>query len=386
MRTTRRPPIAATYLRDLDYVNVPRRSNQRAHLLFGDCRQVRDLMTAKTADRGGQSGEANYGRVMRYVEVGGVRVSVIGLGTWQFGSREWGYGKEYADTVALDITRRALDLGINLIDTAEIYGFGRSERILGRALAGRRDEAFIATKLFPILPIGPIVQQRAAASARRLGVKEIDLYQLHWPNPAVPLEATMAGMRRLQKRGLVRHVGVSNFGLGRWQHAERALGGPVLSNQVEYSLVTRRAEAKLLPWAQANERIIIAYSPLAQGFLSARWDGKHMPGGVRSNNSLFLPENIERGRVLLDVLRDIAAVQAVSPSQVALAWLVRKPNVVAIPGASSVEQLERNAEAADLTLTDDDNERLTRAAEAFEPITGPAALPSLMRSRVPGRS
>ena len=323
---------------------------------------------------------------MRYVEVRGVRVSVIGLGTWQFGSREWGYGKEYADTVALDITRRALDLGINLVDTAEVYGFGRSERILGRALAGRRDEAFIATKLLPILPIGPIVEQRAAASARRLGVKEIDLYQLHWPNPVVPLEATMRGMRRTQEDGLVRHVGVSNFGLGRWHQADRALGGPVLSNQVEYSLVARRAEAKLLPWAQANERIIIAYSPLAQGFLSARWDGKKMPGGVRSTNALFLPENIERGRVLLDALRDVAAAHDATPSQVALAWLVRKPNVVAIPGASSVEQVERNAEAADLILTDDDNERLTHAAEAFEPISGPASLPSMLWSRLVGRS
>jgi aryl-alcohol dehydrogenase-like predicted oxidoreductase len=323
---------------------------------------------------------------MRYVEVRGVRVSVIGLGTWQFGSREWGYGKEYADTVALDITRRALDLGINLVDTAEVYGFGRSERILGRALAGRRDEAFVATKLLPILPIGPIVEQRAAASARRLGVKEIDLYQLHWPNPVVPLEATMRGMRRTQEDALVRHVGVSNFGLGRWLQADRALGGPVLSNQVEYSLVARRAEAKLLPWAQANERIIIAYSPLAQGFLSARWDGKTMPGGVRSTNALFLPENIERGRVLLDALRDVAAAHDATPSQVALAWLVRKPNVVAIPGASSVEQVERNAEAADLILTDDDNERLTDAAEAFEPISGPASLPSMLWSRLVGRS
>jgi aryl-alcohol dehydrogenase-like predicted oxidoreductase len=323
---------------------------------------------------------------MRYVEVRGVRLSVIGLGTWQFGSREWGYGKAYADTVALDIVRRALDLGINMFDTAEIYGFGRSERILGRALAGRRDEAFIASKLFPILPVGPVVEQRAAASARRLGVKEIDLYQLHWPNPAVPLEVTMAAMRRLRERGLVRHIGVSNFGLGRWQHADEALGEPVLSNQVEYSLVTRRAEAKLLPWAQANDRIIIAYSPLAQGFLSARWDGTQMPGGVRSSNALFLPENLERGVELFDALRDVASAHDATPSQVALAWLIRKPNVVAIPGASSVEQLERNAKAADLVLGDDENERLTRAARAFEPITGAAALPHLMRSRFFGRS
>lgn len=321
---------------------------------------------------------------MRYVEVGGARLSVIGLGTWQFGSREWGYGRDYAATTAIDITRRALDLGINLVDTAEIYGFGQSERILGRALGHRRDEAFIATKVFPVFPLGPVVEQRARASARRLGVSVIDLYQVHWPNPVVPLETTMAGMRRLYEQGLIRYAGVSNFGLGRWQHADRAFGGPVLSNQVEYSLVVRRAESKLLPWAQANDRLIIAYSPLAQGFLSARWDGTSMPGGVRSNNALFLPENLERGRALLDALREIARAHDATPSQVALAWLVRKPNVVAIPGASSVEQLERNAAAADLELGDDDNERLTRAAEGFEPITGPAAVPSLVRARLPG--
>jgi aryl-alcohol dehydrogenase-like predicted oxidoreductase len=323
---------------------------------------------------------------VRYVDVAGVRLSAIGLGTWQFGSREWGYGRDYAASTAIDITRRALDLGINLVDTAEIYGFGQSERIVGRALADRRDEAFIATKVFPVLPVGPIVEQSARASARRLGVSVIDLYQLHWPNPVVPLEATMAGMRRLHDTGLIRYAGVSNFGLGRWQHADRAFGRPVLSNQVEYSLVVRRAEAKLLPWAQANDRVIIAYSPLGQGFLSARWDGTTMPGGVRSNNALFLPENIERGRALLDALRDIANAHDATPSQVALAWLIRKPNVVAIPGASSVEQLEANAAAADLDLGDDDNERLTHAAEAFEPVTGPAAMPSLLRARLGGQS
>ena len=323
---------------------------------------------------------------MRYVDVGGVRLSAIGLGTWQFGSREWGYGRDYAAGTAVEITRRALDVGINLVDTAEIYAFGQSERIVGRALGDRRDEAFIATKLFPIAPIGPIVEQRARASARRLGVTTIDLYQLHWPNPVVPLEATMAGMRPLLDGGLVRHAGVSNYGLGRWQHADRALGRPVLTNQVEYSLVNRRAEAKLLPWAQANDRLIIAYSPLGQGFLSARWDGTAMPGGVRSNNALFLPENIDRGRPLLDALREIAQAHDATPSQVSLAWLIRKPNVVAIPGASSVEQLEANAAAADLELTDAENERLTRAAESFVPITGPAALPSLLRARLPGAS
>jgi len=319
---------------------------------------------------------------MRYVEVGGARVSAIGLGTWQFGSREWGYGEDYAGTTAVDITRRALDLGINLIDTAGIYAFGRSERIVGRGIDGRRDEAFVATKVFPVLPLSSIVQQRALASADRLGVKAIDLYQVHWPNPVVPVVTTMRGMARLQRTNVVRHVGVSNFGLHRWQQADDALEAPVLSNQVSYSLAVRKPEEELLPFAQEEDRLIIAYSPLAQGFLSARYDGQNRPGGVRASNALFLPENIERGRELLTALREVATAHGATPAQVALAWVIHHPNVVAIPGASSVPQLEANAAAADLELTADELERLTQASDAFEPTTGIAAARRLIGARL----
>jgi aryl-alcohol dehydrogenase-like predicted oxidoreductase len=309
-------------------------------------------------------------------------MSAIGLGTWQFGSREWGYGSDYADTEAVAITQRALELGINLIDTAEIYAFGRSERIVGKAIAGRRDDVFIATKVFPIMPLAPIVEQRGRASAARLGVDQIDLYQVHWPNPVVPTGTTMQGMRNLQRAGVVRHVGVSNFPLGKWQRAERELGGPVLSNQVQYSLAVRKPDRELIPWAQANDRIVIAYSPLAQGLLSAKYDGTNTPGGVRSGNALFLPENIERAKPLLDALREIAAAHDAKPAQVALAWVIRRPNVVAIPGASSVGQLESNAAAADLELTDDEDARLTAASDRFHPVSGPAALPKLLKERL----
>jgi aryl-alcohol dehydrogenase-like predicted oxidoreductase len=307
-------------------------------------------------------------------------VSVVGLGTWQFGSREWGYGSAYADHDAFDIVARALDLGINLIDTAEIYAFGRSERIVGQALADRRDEAFIATKIFPVVPIPPVMEQRARGSARRLNVDHIDLYQLHWPNPAVSLRVTMAGMRQLRRSGLVRHVGVSNFPLVRWRLAESELGAPVLSNQVEYSLVARKPERELLEFAQGNDRLIIAYSPLGQGFLSAHYSPENRPGGMRSVSSLFLPENLEQGAPLLEALRDVAKAHDATPAQVALAWVIRRPNVVAIPGASSVAQLESNAAAADLELTDEEAARLTAASDAFDPVSGPASVPGLVRS------
>ena len=317
---------------------------------------------------------------MRYVEVAGARVSKIGLGTWQFGSREWGYGSEYAEGEAVSIVRRALDLGINLIDTAEVYAFGRSERIVGGAIAGRRHEAFLATKIFPVFPIAPVVGARARASRQRLGVDVLDLYQLHWPNPVIGTAGAMDGMRRLLDAGTIRHVGVSNFGLAGWQQAERQLGSPVLSNQVAYNLVARRPERELLPYAAASDRLVIAYSPLAQGLLSARYDASNRPRrDLRRANSLFLPENLERARPLLTALRDIAAAHDATAAQVALAWVIRRPNVVAIPGARSVAQLEANAAAADIDLTVDEDARLNAASDRFEPVRGPAAIPRLFR-------
>lgn len=320
---------------------------------------------------------------MRYIEVAQTRVSVIGLGTWQFGSREWGYGEHYAAQEAARIVERALDLGVNLIDTAELYGFGRSERIVGSAIAPRRDEAFIATKVFPLLPLAPVVQQRGTASARRLGTRTIDLYQIHQFNPLVSLAAQMDGMRRLVSAGVVRHVGVSNFSLARWRAAESAYKGPVVSNQVRFSLVDRRPLQDLVPWASTHDRFVIAYSPLAQGLLSARYDAANAPRrGVRALNPLFLPENLSRAEGLLGALRDIAKAHGATPAQVALAWVVRWPNVVAIPGASSVEQLERNAAAADLELSDDEAARLSTEAERFGPIQGFAAFSQLARRRL----
>jgi aryl-alcohol dehydrogenase-like predicted oxidoreductase len=321
---------------------------------------------------------------MRYLEVGGARLSKIGVGTWQFGSREWGYGKDYAQDEAGRIVKRALDLGINLVDTAEAYGFGQSERIVGRAIAGRRDEAFVATKLFPFLPLAPIVERRARASARRLGIDAIDLYQIHQPNPAVPIRFQMDGMRRLVNAGIVRHVGVSNFSLVRWRAAEAAFGDLVLSNQIRLSLVDRRPLRDLVPWAAGHDRLVIAYSPLGQGLLSARYDPTNPPKqAVRAMNPLFLPENLARASAVLDPLREIATNHDATPAQVALAWVIRRPNVVAIPGASSVEQLERNAAAADLELSDEEDARLTTGAEAFRPVQGRAALPKLLRQRLP---
>ncbi|HEY2725041.1 MAG TPA: aldo/keto reductase [Pseudonocardiaceae bacterium] len=314
---------------------------------------------------------------MRYVD--GLRTrapySVIGLGTWQFGSREWGYGEDYATGEALKLVSRARELGITVFDTAEMYGFGRSERILGEALAGTDlDRVVVATKIFPVLPVAPVVEQRAVASAGRLGVQRIDLYQVHQPNPVVRDGTTMRGMRALQDIGLVDEVGVSNYSLARWRAAETALGRRVLSNQVHFSLLTRQAADQLVPFAAETGRLVIAYSPLEQGLLSGRYDVDHLPAnGIRTLNPAFLPENLERSATLIGVLRDVADAHDATPAQIALAWVVHHGNVVAIPGASSVAQLESNAAAADIVLGDDEFAALTAAAQAYEPARGLSA-------------
>jgi aryl-alcohol dehydrogenase-like predicted oxidoreductase len=320
---------------------------------------------------------------MRYLSIGtGTEISRIGLGTWQFGSREWGYGEAYAGEQARAIVRRALELGVSLFDTAEIYGFGRSERILGEAIGQEWDSVFIATKILPVLPVAPVVEQRAVASANRLGTRRIDLYQVHQPNPVVRDGTIMRGMRALQRVGLVGEVGVSNYSLDRWRAAEQALGSRVLSNQVRYNLVDRAPERDLLPFAESTGHVVIAYSPLAQGLLSGRYHRSSRPvNRVRTANSLFLPENLERAGDLIATLREVAGAHAATPAQIALAWVIRHPAVVAIPGASSVDQLESNVAAADIELTEDQYQALNAAADRFRPITGPPALPRLLRAR-----
>jgi aryl-alcohol dehydrogenase-like predicted oxidoreductase len=333
---------------------------------------------------------------MRYLSVGtATEISRIGLGTWQFGSREWGYGRDYAGQEAHAIVRRAVELGVTLFDTAEIYGFGRSERILGAALGNSlgnspgdslgegRDSVFLATKILPLFPVAPVVEQRAVASANRLGVRRLDLYQVHQPNPLVRDGTIMRGMRALQRVGLVGEVGVSNYSLDRWRAAEQALGSRVLSNQVRYNLIDRSAERDLLPFAASTGHVVIAYSPLAQGLLSGRYDRDSRPANrLRAASPLFLPENLDRAAGLIAALREVGDAHDATPAQIALAWVIRRPGVVAIPGASSVGQLESNVAAAGIDLAEDEYQALGAAADRFRPVTGPAALPRLARAQL----
>jgi aryl-alcohol dehydrogenase-like predicted oxidoreductase len=323
---------------------------------------------------------------MRYLaDTDGVtkKISKIGLGTWQFGAGEWGYGDAYNDTETQEIVRRAIELGVTLFDTADDYGSGRSEQILGQALGDQRDSVFLATKFLTQLPVASVVEHRGVASANRLRTRHLDLYQVHEPSRFVRDGPTMRGMRALQQIGLVGEVGVSGYSLERWRAAEQALGGRVLSNQVSYSLVDRGPERDLLPYAQANQRVVIAYSPIGQGLLSGKYDSDNRPSNrVRAGSSLFLPENLDRAAGLIAALREVADAHEATPAQIALAWVIRHPSVAAIPGASSVEQAEQNAAAADLELTDAEYQALTAASDKFQPVSGLAAARQLVRTRL----
>jgi aryl-alcohol dehydrogenase-like predicted oxidoreductase len=310
---------------------------------------------------------------MRWVEAAGLRMSVIGLGGWQFGTPAWNWGRDWGPAEARRICARAVELGITLFDTAESYGDGESERLLGEALSRSptRDSIILATKVSPFSLTPDRLRAAARASLGRLSTDRIDLYQVHGMDWRVAESIKMSGMQELIASGEIRHVGVSNYDLVSWKEAEGALGQPVVTNQVRYSLLTRGPERQLLPYAIANKRLLIAWSPLEQGLLSGKYSDGTAPRFNRPSTEYFSPENLRRARPVLCALQEIATAKDATPAQVALAWLIHHPNVVAIAGARSLVQLEENAAAADLALADDEVAYLTAAADSFRPTRRP---------------
>ena len=306
---------------------------------------------------------------MRTIEVDGLRVSRIGLGTWQFGSREWGYGDDYLRLTAPALLRRAIELGITMIDTAEAYGPARSEAVIGEELIGltdgQRAGLTVATKLMPIAPAERIVAWECAGSRRRLRTDRLDLYYIHWANPFVSPRRVGQAVRPLLRDGLVRRFGVSNHSIEQWQGFERGLGASAIANQVRFSLVSPGPADNLVPYAADHERMIVAYSPVGQGLLSGR-DYNSLPGMRRRTGPKA--KGIDTGVAVAELQRalaEIAIANSATPAQVALAWVISHPNTIAIPGARTVEQLEQNAAAADLVLADDEVARLTALSRPF---------------------
>lgn len=307
---------------------------------------------------------------MKYINLGNtdIKVSVIGLGCWQFGELNWGWGKEIDEDKALAIINEAISLGINFFDTAEIYGDGISESILGKALKGRRDEVVIATKVAPFHLRYKDIIKACERSLQRLNTSFIDLYQIHWPNSYIPLKETALALDELYLKGKIRAVGVSNFSVPLIKELKRHLKhAPLVSNQVQYNLIERIVEKEIARYCRRNGMCIIAYSPLAQGLLTGKYNISNLPmDNIRKNKAWFKPENIEKISKILHVLEEIANKYGKKISQIALNWLISNRGVIAIPGAKSIEQLKENAMSSDFELRKSDFLRISKLTKELE--------------------
>jgi diketogulonate reductase-like aldo/keto reductase len=277
---------------------------------------------------------------MKYLKLGntGTVIPAIGQGTMGIGgylTRDTG-----RDDAQVNALRLGIELGMTFIDTAEVYGEGHAEELVAEAVRGARDKVFIASKFLPEHNACDAVLQAAEGSLRRLRTDYIDLYQLHWPNPATPLGDTMRALECLINDGKIRFVGVSNLSFKELKEARRAVPScPVVSLQIEYNLFDRTIENVILPYCQGQGITVIAYSPLDQG-------------------------KVASGSERINLLRQIAERHRKTISQVALNWLVSHEGVMAIPKASSPEHIRQNAGATDFTLSAGE---ITGINEAFAP-------------------
>ena len=319
---------------------------------------------------------------MQAVKLGATRLEVTPLayGTWQFGG-DWGPVDEHAAMAAI---QHARSLGINFFDTAQAYGFGRSERLLGTALAAdlrsARESVVIATKGGLRMDGDRLVRDAspawlrkgAEASLEALGTDYIDLYQVHWPDPATPIGETAAALADLTHEGLIRHVGVSNY--TRAQIEQFAAVLPVETIQPPYHLFRRDIEADLLPYAAAHNIGVLAYGPLAHGLLGGAITGATTfdAGDWRAHNPAFTGEGFARNLQVVAALSAFAAHRGATIGQLAVAWVLSHPAVqVAIVGARTPAHLAESTGALDLTLSPGDLAEIDRIMATALPVGGP---------------
>ena len=291
-----------------------------------------------------------------------IKISPIILGTWQAGKTGW-VGVE--DQQVIDAMQAALDAGITTFDTAEVYGNGYSEELVGKALSDRRDRVVIATKVFTNHLKRDQVLEACEASLKRLKTDYIDLYQIHWPSGSfgseiVPLEETMIGLSELKSYGKIRAIGVSNF--SREQLAEAARYEDIVSLQPPYSLFWRHIEQDVLPFCIERRMSVLAYSPLAQGLLTGKFGPDHQfaEGDIRLKNKLFQGEHYQRAQQALNQLRPIADKYNTSLVGLALAWVIAQPYCNAIVGARNPEQAIQNAQAGTIKIAEADLKEIDR--------------------------
>jgi aryl-alcohol dehydrogenase-like predicted oxidoreductase len=299
---------------------------------------------------------------MQTRRLGALEVSAIGLGC--MGMSEF-YGPS-DETEAVATIHRALELGVTLLDTADMYGPFTNEELVGRALRGRRDKAIVATKCGIVREAGnralrgidgspAYIRSACDASLRRLGVDHVDLYQLHRIDPNTPIEESVGAMADLVRAGKARHIGLSEAGPKTLRRAARI--HPIASLQTEYSLLTRDAEAEVIPTCRELGVGFLAYSPLGRGLLTGRFRSRadFTAEDYRQFTPRFAEGAFEANVRLVERVGDIASARKCTPAQLALAWLLAKgADIVPIPGTKSRSRLEENAGAADVALTPED--------------------------------
>jgi aryl-alcohol dehydrogenase-like predicted oxidoreductase len=308
----------------------------------------------------------------------GPQVSAVGLGCMSIGIADVYTSSIREDDDAVALIHRAMDLGITLLDTADVYG--NSERQVGKALEGkRREQAVLATKFGFTTGVSAAarrdaperqingspayVKQACDASLQRLGVDHIDLYYQHRVDPKTPIEDTVGAMADLVKQGKVRHLGLSEPSVATIRRAIKV--HPIAAIQTEYSLWSREPEAELLPLLKQEGIALVAYSPLGRGFLADRFRKPEdlAADDWRRGNPRFQGENFQKNLGLADRLREIATSKGCTPAQLALAWLLaRHDNVIPIPGTSNPKRLEENVRAADIQLTQQELDRIESIA------------------------
>ena len=303
----------------------------------------------------------------------GLQITRVGLGAWAIGGGGWEFGwGPQEDEQSLAAIRRALEQGVNWIDTAAAYGFGRSEEVVGRALAtvppGERPYVFTKCSLLE----GPgrrvlhnlkrdSILREAEASLGRLGLDTIDLYQIHWPNPPEDIEEGWAALAELKEQGLVSHIGVSNFDVDQLRRIERI--APVETIQPQYSLIERDSERELLPFAEREEIGVIVYSPMGSGLLTGKMTRAHIEqfpeDDWRKGDERFQEPQLSSNLELVERLRTVAARHDTEPGTVAVAWAIRNPAVdAAIVGFRRPDQVDPVLPAANLELTEEDMEEI----------------------------
>jgi aryl-alcohol dehydrogenase-like predicted oxidoreductase len=302
----------------------------------------------------------------------GPQVTPLGVGTWSWGDTLfWDYGKEYNENQVREAFQASVEAGITLFDTAEVYGLGESEKLVGKFARESDIPVAIATKYFPFpwRIFRNAVTDALTESLQRLQVSSIPLYQVHMPFTFfMNQETLMDALAEEVKNGRIEAVGVSNYSAGEMRAAHEQLqkrGVPLASNQVQYSLLHRKIESNGI-WDTAQELgvTIIAYSPLAQGLLTGKYTGQEKPTGARGIDPKFKPSGLQKISPVTNCLRQLAEKHQKTPAQVALNWLVTR-GAIPIPGAKNAEQAKQNAGALGWQLDAEDTQELDRASEPW---------------------